>query len=341
MTLKRSAISGSSGSSKYEGGSTANRPASPTVGQLYFDTDLGGLLIYNGSGWSTFIAPATVATPTNRQAVDNGANREYVAGSNGSITVNFSRSELGSTPTSYTITASPGGATQTVSSPTATFTGLTAGQTYTFSIVASNSYSSSPAGTASALATTKPSIPSAPTVTGAGTSAIGRLRVIAPAVNSGGKTLTYRAVLADGTTINSASSTIEFTGLTPAQSYSATLYVINDNGEVQASPVSGTASRYTCPNGGTLSSTTCLKTTTYGATASSTTTYVSCSTYHANGYISGTRCVRDFLNKSIGKIVQIDLGCYACTTTTYTCPSGGTLSGSTCTKNEDYAAVIA
>jgi len=42
------------------------------------------------------------------------------------------------TPTSYTVTASPGGATATVSASPATITGLTNGTPYTFSVVASN-----------------------------------------------------------------------------------------------------------------------------------------------------------------------------------------------------------
>jgi hypothetical protein len=33
-------------------GTTANRPASPATGSLYFDTDLGSLISYNGSDWA-------------------------------------------------------------------------------------------------------------------------------------------------------------------------------------------------------------------------------------------------------------------------------------------------
>ena len=32
-------------------GTTANRPASPATGQLYFDTDEGTLVAYNGTEW--------------------------------------------------------------------------------------------------------------------------------------------------------------------------------------------------------------------------------------------------------------------------------------------------
>lgn len=32
-------------------GNTAGRPGSPSAGQLYFDTDVGKLLVYNGTEW--------------------------------------------------------------------------------------------------------------------------------------------------------------------------------------------------------------------------------------------------------------------------------------------------
>jgi hypothetical protein len=32
-------------------GNTASRPASPATGQLYFDTDVGTLVAYNGTDW--------------------------------------------------------------------------------------------------------------------------------------------------------------------------------------------------------------------------------------------------------------------------------------------------
>ena len=32
-------------------GTTANRPVSPTLGDLYFDTTLGGLIEYRANGW--------------------------------------------------------------------------------------------------------------------------------------------------------------------------------------------------------------------------------------------------------------------------------------------------
>lgn len=35
----------------YRAGTTANRPASPVTGQMYFDTTVGKPIWYNGSAW--------------------------------------------------------------------------------------------------------------------------------------------------------------------------------------------------------------------------------------------------------------------------------------------------
>jgi hypothetical protein len=36
-------------------GTTASRPASPTTGQLFFDTSLGRLIVWNGSAWKVSV----------------------------------------------------------------------------------------------------------------------------------------------------------------------------------------------------------------------------------------------------------------------------------------------
>ena len=50
-------------------GPTADRPGSPTIGDLYFDTDLNAIVYWNGSSWqqispTTIIADGTVAPPS-------------------------------------------------------------------------------------------------------------------------------------------------------------------------------------------------------------------------------------------------------------------------------------
>ena len=64
--------------------------------------------------------------------------------------------------TSYTVTASPGGATCTSASTSCTVTGLTGGSTYSFSVTATNAQGTGPASDP-ASATPGASTPSAPT----------------------------------------------------------------------------------------------------------------------------------------------------------------------------------
>jgi alpha-tubulin suppressor-like RCC1 family protein len=52
-------------------GATGSRPAGPTTGQLFFDTTLGQLIVWNGSAWRT---PSSVTTPPTAWAWGSGAN---------------------------------------------------------------------------------------------------------------------------------------------------------------------------------------------------------------------------------------------------------------------------
>ena len=96
---------------------------------------------------------------------------------------------------------------------------------------------------------------------------------------------------------------------------------------------------YTCPNGGTLTNTTC--TSTYTASYSSGGGYYSCS----SGSLSGSSCVTTTTSSYGASQTQNYCKVYGYTTNTdgtthqycqqwvysYSCPSGGSLSGSTCT----------
>ena len=108
-------------------GNTASRPASPTLGDTYFDTTLDKLITYSSTGWSA-VAPVPSA-PTIGAATATGFTTATVA---------FTYS--GSVPaTSYTGTSSPGGVTATGSSSPLSFTGLSSGTTYTFTVAATGS----------------------------------------------------------------------------------------------------------------------------------------------------------------------------------------------------------
>jgi hypothetical protein len=100
------------------------------------------------------------------QTVPNAPGASNVVVGEESATITVSPPTSGPAPTSYEVTASPGGKTCTVTVPSlsCTITGLTAGTAYTFTTVAKTASGSSPAGLASASATALPKV-SAPTST--------------------------------------------------------------------------------------------------------------------------------------------------------------------------------
>ena len=145
----------------YPSGSTANRPASPSAGTLYFDTTIGGLLIYNGVSWNTFILPLSIYAPTSVVATNVGTSRAY---NNGSASIAFTpSSELGGFASTYTVTSSPGSFTATGSGSPLIVTGLQSATGYTYTVVGSNSYSNSSASSASSSVTAT-TVPQAPTI---------------------------------------------------------------------------------------------------------------------------------------------------------------------------------
>ena len=91
---------------------------------------------------------------------------------NGSATISIAAPTSGGTPSSYTVTASPGGATCTVTAPgtSCTIAPLTNGTAYTFTSTATNAAGSSTSGSIASSAVTPAGVPSAPSgVSGTGT----------------------------------------------------------------------------------------------------------------------------------------------------------------------------
>lgn len=96
---------------------------------------------------------------------------------------------------------------------------------------------------------------------------------------------------------------------------------------------------YSCPTGGTLSGTTCLKMVSSSYAATAGTAVYSCP---SGGNLFGTMCFFNYQASLISGVLSCPLGgslsvaiCYknyaAISVIPYSCPSGGTLSGTTCT----------
>ena len=157
-----------------------------------------------------------------------------------SVTITVTAPTGGLTPTSYVVTAAPGGATCTVTaaSGSCTITGLTAGTAYTFTTVAKRSTYNSAASAASAattvLAKSAPNTPGVPTVVAGEESAI--ITVTAP---TGGLTPTsYEATATPGgakCTVTGASGSCTITGLTAGTAYTFTTIAKVSTGDSSAS----------------------------------------------------------------------------------------------------------
>lgn len=108
-----------------------------------------------------FIPPLA---PVSVSGTDVGTNRAY---NDGAVSVSFSLPSGSPAATSYTVTASPGGATASGSSSPITVAGLASNTAYTFTVTATNAYGTSAASSASmaVTATTVPAAPGAPTAT--------------------------------------------------------------------------------------------------------------------------------------------------------------------------------
>jgi hypothetical protein len=119
-------------------GTTANKPGSPSVGDLYYDTTLGRLEVYTSTGWAIYLSLTSPGAPTS------------VSGTSGNTQVSLSwsapSSDGGSTITDYVVQySSNAGSTWTTfsdgtsTSTSATVTGLTNDTSYIFRVAATNS----------------------------------------------------------------------------------------------------------------------------------------------------------------------------------------------------------
>lgn len=225
-------------------GATAGRPASPTVGQTYYNGTTSTFEIWNGSVWSAINSiPSTVTSVT---ATDQGTGRVY---NNGQTSVAFTPATVGGAATSFLVTSSPGGYTASGSASPIVVTGLQSNTSYTYSVVASNNLGAAAALVSSAVtATTLPSAAGTPTATSVA-DGTGNISLSWTAANTGGITTSYVATSSPGgiTSTSSASTSATMTGLTSGTAYTFTVVASNANGSAAASAASNSVTSLAGP----------------------------------------------------------------------------------------------
>jgi hypothetical protein len=212
----------------YQRGGTASRPASPTAGDLYYNTDTNIFEQYTSSGW--FAIAAAPGSPTGVTATNQGSGRAF---NNGQASVAFTPATSGGAPSTFTITPTPttSPATFTGSASPITVTGLASSTQYTYTATATSPYGTSAASSASA-GVTATTVPQAPTidsvVSNEGNSAI----ITFTAGATGGAAISQYTITSSPstTTQTTSSSPYTFTGLTLNTFYTFTITATNSNG---------------------------------------------------------------------------------------------------------------
>jgi len=116
-------------------GGTASRPESPSIGDLYYNTDVKDLEQYTEDGW-LIVAKQPPRIPTIGTAT---------LGSGNNVSISFTPSSYGQSASSYTVESNPGSYTASGSSSPLTIAGsnLTIGTPYTFRVKATGTYGDS------------------------------------------------------------------------------------------------------------------------------------------------------------------------------------------------------
>lgn len=214
--------------SGYTRGTVDARPASGTIGDLYYNTTNQEFQVWTGNAWSAVSAPAAKVTNV---VATNPSGSSY---NNARASVAFTYPTSGGYPTSFVATSSPGNITGSGTSSPIIISGLTAGTSYTFTVTGTNSYGSSTSDASSSGSFT--TVPQAPTI-GTATPAPNEASVTFTAGATGGSTITgYTVTSSPGNiTATGSSSPIVVSGLTNGTAYTFTVTATNANGTSAAS----------------------------------------------------------------------------------------------------------
>ena len=186
----------------------------------------------NSTGTSAPASFATAVTPAGKPDAPTGVNA--VAG-NASAAVSFTAPTITGGPAivSYTVTASPDGATCTVNAPATScvVSGLTNGTAYTFTVTANNGLFTSSASTASS-SVVPATVPGAPTSVGAASTTSGSATITFTAPTSnGGSAITGYTVTSSPTgatcVVGANATTYTCTGLTNGTAYTYSVIAVN------------------------------------------------------------------------------------------------------------------
>ena len=205
----------------------------------------------------TIAVPGTPPAPT-------------VVSSNSQATITIAAPTSGGAASSYTVTASPGGATCTVVSPatSCTITGLANGTSYTFTSTASNSTGSSSASPASS-AVTPATVPDAPTnIVAIAGNTQASVSFTAPATNGSAITIYTVTSSPGGFTATGSASPIIVTGLSNGTEYSFTVIARNAIGNSSTSSSSNIVIPATIPDAPTINTASATSATTVSVSLS-------------------------------------------------------------------------
>jgi hypothetical protein len=233
-------------------GTTADRPTSPSIGDVFYNGTLGCLEIYTAQGWVANSAPPGI--PDIGSVTYSATNSPY---NNASSSVAFTPGQGGGLPNSYRATSTPGGYSGTATSSPITVNGLQSGVAYTFTVTGTNNFgtSANSISSSSITANTVPQSPGIPVPSFVSSTSVAL--TFTPGA-SGGSAITNYKYSTNGVNYTAFSpvqttSPLTVSNLSAGTSYTFYIKAVNANGDSVAAQAASSFATTTI-TGGTLSS---------------------------------------------------------------------------------------